>query len=186
MYVFGPTPRYELTRRRLLGAGASLAAILAGSRFASAQAPRTGGMLVVAKTKSERATCALARAPAPIDPERVGRAQGRLAIVGLGPGDPAWRTPEAQALLDDAQDWVGYRGYLDLLGRPHGKAVHDFALGEERLRAEKALDLAASGRRVALVSSGDAGIYAMASLVFELVEQSEEAGVYRFLIRRTA
>lgn len=131
--------------------------------------------LVVAKTKSEHATCAVARAPAPIDPERVGRAQGRLAIVGLGPGDASWRTPEAQALLDDAEDWVGYRGYLDLLGRPHAKAVYGFALGEEVMRAEKALDLAASGRRVALVSSGDAGIYAMASLVFELVERSEAA-----------
>jgi cobalt-precorrin 5A hydrolase/precorrin-3B C17-methyltransferase len=132
-----------------------------------------GGALVVAKTKSDQATCAIARAPAPIDPDRVGRAQGRLAIVGLGPGDASWRTPEAQALLDDAEDWVGYRGYLDLLGGPHAKTVHGFALGEEVMRAEKALDLAASGIRVALVSSGDAGIYAMASLVFELLERSD-------------
>jgi len=131
------------------------------------------GALVVAKTRSGRATCAIARAPAPIDPDRVGRPQGRLAIVGLGPGDASWRTPEAQALLDDAEDWVGYHGYLDLLERPHAKALHGFALGEEEMRAEKALDLAASGRRVALVSSGDAGIYAMASLVFELVERSD-------------
>jgi cobalt-precorrin 5A hydrolase / precorrin-3B C17-methyltransferase len=131
------------------------------------------GVLVVAKTRSSRATCAIARAPLPIDPDRVGRPQGLLAIVGLGPGDPAWRTPEAQALLDDAEDWVGYQGYLDPLGRPHGKVLHGFALGEEELRARKALDLAASGRRVALVSSGDAGIYAMASLVFELVERSD-------------
>jgi cobalt-precorrin 5A hydrolase / precorrin-3B C17-methyltransferase len=131
------------------------------------------GALVVAKTKSRRATCAIARAPVPIDPERVGRPQGRLAIVGLGPGDARWRTPEAQALLDDATEWVGYRGYLDLLGRqPHGTALHGFALGEEEVRAQKALDLAAAGRRVALVSSGDAGIYAMASLVFELLERS--------------
>ena len=129
--------------------------------------------LVVAKTKSRRATCALARAPAPIDPDRVGRPQGRLAIVGLGPGAACWRTPEAQALLDDAEDWVGYHGYLDLLERPHAKAVHGFGLGEEEARARLALDLAATGRRVALVSSGDAGIYAMASLVFELVERSD-------------
>jgi cobalt-precorrin 5A hydrolase/precorrin-3B C17-methyltransferase len=131
------------------------------------------GALVVAKTKSEHATCALARAPAPIDPDRVGRALGRLAIIGLGPGPACWRTPEARTLLDDAQDWVGYRGYLDLLGRPHGKALHGFALGEEAMRAQKALNLAAAGRRVALVSSGDAGIYAMASLVFELVERCD-------------
>jgi cobalt-precorrin 5A hydrolase/precorrin-3B C17-methyltransferase len=131
------------------------------------------GALVVAKTKSEHATCALARAPLPIDPDRVGRPLGRLAIVGLGPGAACWRTPEAQALLDEAQDWIGYHGYLDLLGRPHGKELHGFALGEEELRAQKALDLAAAGRRVALVSSGDAGIYAMASLAFELVERSD-------------
>ena len=133
------------------------------------------GELVVAKTRSGRATCAIARASSPIDPDRVGRPQGRLAIVGLGPGDPVWRTPEAQTLLDDAEDWVGYQGYLDPLGQPHGKVLHGFALGEEVLRAEKALELAAAGRRVALVSSGDAGIYAMASLVFELVERSERA-----------
>jgi cobalt-precorrin 5A hydrolase / precorrin-3B C17-methyltransferase len=129
--------------------------------------------LVVGKTKSRRATCALARAPAPIDPERVGRPQGRLAIVGLGPGAACWRTPEAQALLDDAEDWVGYRGYLELLAPPSGKALHGFALGEEEVRAQTALDLAASGRRVALVSSGDAGIYGMASLVFELLERCD-------------
>jgi cobalt-precorrin 5A hydrolase / precorrin-3B C17-methyltransferase len=141
------------------------------------------GALVVAKTKSRRATCAIARAPVPIDPERVGRPQGRLAIVGLGPGDARWRTPEAQALLDDATEWVGYRGYLDLLGRqPHGKALHGFALGEEEVRAQKALDLAAAGRRVALVSSGDAGIYAMASLVFELLERSVQPAWHEIAI----
>jgi cobalt-precorrin 5A hydrolase/precorrin-3B C17-methyltransferase len=132
-----------------------------------------GGALVVAKTKSERATCALARAPAPIDPDRVGRPQGRLAIVGLGPGAARWRTPEAQALLDDASDWVGYRGYLDLLVPHPRKALHGFALGEEEMRAQTALDLASTGRRVVLVSSGDAGIYAMAALVFELVERCD-------------
>jgi cobalt-precorrin 5A hydrolase / precorrin-3B C17-methyltransferase len=141
------------------------------------------GALVVAKTKSRRATCAIARAPVPIDPERVGRPQGRLAIVGLGPGDARWRTPEAQALLDDATEWVGYRGYLDLLGRqPHGKALHGFALGEEEVRAQKALDLAAAGRRVALVSSGDAGIYAMASLVFELLERCDRPAWHEIAI----
>ena len=96
---------------------------------------------------------------------------------------PRWRTPEAQALLADAEDWVGYRGYLDLLGRPgSGKALHGFALGEEVMRARKALELAASGRRVALVSSGDAGIYAMASLVFELLERSDEPAWQRVAI----
>jgi cobalt-precorrin 5A hydrolase/precorrin-3B C17-methyltransferase len=103
--------------------------------------------------------------------------------VGLGPGPARWRTAEAQALLDHAEDWVGYRGYLDLLGPPPaGKALHGFALGEEEVRARRALDLAATGRRVALVSSGDAGIYAMAALVFELVERSDTPAWQRVAI----
>jgi cobalt-precorrin 5A hydrolase/precorrin-3B C17-methyltransferase len=134
------------------------------------------GLLVVAKTKSARATCAFARAPEPLDPERIGRPQGRLAIVGLGPGAASWRTPEATALLDEAEDWVGYAGYLELLDARPGQQVvrHAFALGEEEARARRALDLAAAGRRVALISSGDPGIYAMAALVFELLERGDD------------
>jgi len=133
------------------------------------------GVLVVEKRKSARATCAVARAPAPIDPARVGRARGRLSIVGIGPGTADWRTPEAERHLAAATDWVGYGAYLDLLGdRAAGKARHDFALGEEAARVRHALDLAAEGRTVALVSSGDAGIYAMASLVFESLDNDPD------------
>jgi cobalt-precorrin 5A hydrolase/precorrin-3B C17-methyltransferase len=130
------------------------------------------GALIVPKRKSGRATCAVARAPAPLDPARIGRPQGELAIVGIGPGAPDWRTPEASALLGGAEDWVGYRGYLDLLDQPRaGCARHPFALGAEEARVRHALDLAAAGRRVALISSGDPGIYAMAALAFELLER---------------
>ena len=78
-------------------------------------------------------------------------------------------------------DVVGYGLYLDLLGpeRRGEPARHGFALGEEVARARAALDLAGAGRRVALVSSGDAGIYGMAALVFELLEGSEEAAWQR-------
>ena len=133
------------------------------------------GELVVAKTKSKRATCAIARAPAPLDPTRIGRPQGRLAIVGIGPGTADWRTPEASRLLDEAEHWLGYRGYLDLVGEPRRPGIrrHAFALGEEVARARAALDLAAEGSPVALISSGDAGIYAMAALVLELLEREE-------------
>ncbi len=128
------------------------------------------GALIVAKTKSKRATCAIARAPAPIG--AVGRPRGRLAVVGIGPGDAAWRTPEAEAAVLGATDLVGYGLYLDLLGPlAAGKARHGYELGEEELRVRAALDLAAAGRSVALVSSGDPGIYAMASLVFELLDR---------------
>jgi cobalt-precorrin 5A hydrolase/precorrin-3B C17-methyltransferase len=129
------------------------------------------GRLVVAKRRSTRATCAVAAAPAPLDPTQLGQPRGRLMIVGIGPGQASWRTPEAEAWLAGASDIVGYHLYLDLLGElTAGKACHGLDLGAEIERARLALDLAGSGRQVALVSSGDAGIYAMATLVFELLE----------------
>jgi cobalt-precorrin 5A hydrolase/precorrin-3B C17-methyltransferase len=132
-----------------------------------------GGVLVVPKRKSRRATCAVARAPAPIDTDAIGRRRGTLAVIGIGPGDPAWRTPEASAALAHATDIVGYGLYLDLLGRAiTGKNRHTSPLGEEETRVRRALDLAAEGRSVALVSSGDAGIYGLASLVFELLDRA--------------
>src|SRR5439155_1739474 len=104
--------------------------------------------------------------------KRLGWPPGGLAVIGIGPGDPAWRTPEASAMLAAADDIVGYRLYLDLLGRAiAGKKRHDSAIGAEEERVRLALDLAAAGRSVALVSSGDAGIYGLAALVFELVDR---------------
>jgi cobalt-precorrin 5A hydrolase/precorrin-3B C17-methyltransferase len=102
----------------------------------------------------------------------MGRPRGRLAIVGIGPGDAGWRTPEASALIADSTDIVGYRLYLDLLGPALlGKTRHDGELGAETERARLALDLGAAGRRVTLVSSGDAGVYGLAALVFELLDR---------------
>jgi cobalt-precorrin 5A hydrolase/precorrin-3B C17-methyltransferase len=134
-----------------------------------------GGALVVTKRKSRRATCAVARAPRPIDPVTIGRPRGRLEVVGIGPGGLAWRTPEASAALAEASDIVGYGLYLDLLGRTiAGKTRHVGTLGAEEERARLALDLAGEGRKVALVSSGDAGIYGLAALVFELLDCAGE------------
>ena len=135
------------------------------------------GTLVVAKTKSPRATCAIARAASGknIEIETVGRARGRLAVVGIGPGDPAWRTPEATRILRQASDVVGYSLYLDLVADIiAGKRRHDSQLSEEETRARLALDLAAKGRAVALVASGDPGVYALATLVFELLEREAD------------
>jgi cobalt-precorrin 5A hydrolase/precorrin-3B C17-methyltransferase len=130
------------------------------------------GILVVPKRRSRGATCAIARAPGPIEAAAIGVARGRLAVVGIGPGDPAWRTPEADRLLAGSSDLVGYSLYLDLLGAAaHGKTRHDSPIGAEAERARLALDLTAGGRQVALVSSGDAGIYGLAALVFELLDR---------------
>ncbi|MBV9018030.1 MAG: precorrin-3B C(17)-methyltransferase [Alphaproteobacteria bacterium] len=132
------------------------------------------GTMVVPRRQSRRATCSIARAPAPLDAATIGRPRGRLAIIGIGPGDAAWRTPEASALLNASDDVVAYRLYLDLLGRAiAGKRRHDSDIGEEEERVRLALDLAAEGRSVALVSSGDAGIYGLATLVFELIDREK-------------
>lgn len=129
------------------------------------------GELIVEKSKSERATCALALAPAPIDACALGRARGRLFVVGIGPGSAPWRSAEAASLLRQATDWVGYGLYLDLVSDLAGETrAHRFELGEEEVRARHALELAGEGRDVALVCSGDPGIYAMASLVYELLD----------------
>ncbi len=134
------------------------------------------GSLAVPKRRSRRATCAVALAPAPIDPAGVGVPRGRLFVVGTGPGRADWRTAETERLVGAASDLVGYRLYLDLLGPlAAGKALHPFPLGAERERAAAALDLAAGGRTVALVSSGDPGVYAMASLVCELLDTGGRA-----------
>ena len=132
-----------------------------------------GGRLIVPKVKSARATLAIAEAP-----ERWtftghgGRRRGVLSIVGIGPGSHDMLTPGAEHCLWNADEWVGYSLYLDLVESLRQKAQtrHDFPLGDEEKRVLRAIELAGQGRRVALVCSGDAGIYAMASLAFELID----------------
>jgi cobalt-precorrin 5A hydrolase/precorrin-3B C17-methyltransferase len=132
------------------------------------------GILVAPKRKSARATCAVARGPG-LDPDIIGTARGELTIVGTGPGDAAHRTPVTDAAIARAEHLVGYGPYLDLLGgAARGKTRHDFELGAETERCRHALTLAGEGRRVALVSSGDPGVFAMASLAFELIDRGED------------
>jgi cobalt-precorrin 5A hydrolase / precorrin-3B C17-methyltransferase len=120
-----------------------------------------GGRLVVAKQKGSEATVAVARRARP---------PGGVVLVGLGPGDGAHRTPAADSAVRRAEVVVGYGPYVDqaapLLG-PHHEVVRS-PIGDERVRAKQALAEAAAGRRVAVVCSGDPGVYAMASLVCEL------------------
>ena len=124
-----------------------------------------------AKVKSAHATCAVAVTDQPVVELR-GRARGRLCVVGIGPGQADWRTPEASRMIAEADELVGYGLYIDLLGpMAAGEARRDFPLGGEEDRCRYALEQAAIGRNVALICSGDAGIYAMAALVFELLDQ---------------
>ena len=130
------------------------------------------GNLVFPKIKSKGVTVAIGRSLAPIDPTTVGRARGTLYVVGIGPGADQWRSPEVSAMVAASTDLVGYSLYLDLLGPLNkGKTRHDFDLGKEEARVVRAMELAGEGRTVALVCSGDAGIYAMATLVFELFDK---------------
>ncbi|WP_126147756.1 precorrin-3B C(17)-methyltransferase [Synechococcus elongatus] len=120
-------------------------------------------------------TIAIAIAEEPIQPEIIGQACGRVSIVGLGPGSAEWLTPEARQMLQHATDWVGYKTYLNLAEpwRSPQTQRHDSDNRVELDRARYALDLAAIGRQVAVISSGDPGIYAMAAAVFEVLETAE-------------
>ncbi|NML73706.1 precorrin-3B C(17)-methyltransferase [Rhizobium sp. S-51] len=139
---------------------------------AALAAAGSDGALIVEKIKSKGATAAIAEASDVIDPMTIGRARGKLFVVGIGPGADQWRSPEVSAMVSASTDLVGYSLYLDLLGPlAEGKTRHDFDLGKEEARVVRAMELAGEGRTVALVCSGDAGIYAMATLVFELFDK---------------
>ncbi|MCK9928138.1 precorrin-4 C(11)-methyltransferase [Frankia sp. Mgl5] len=126
--------------------------------------PAVTAQLVVAKQVSAHATVAVARH----------RPRGRLAVVGLGPGDRRLLTPAARAELARARIVVGLDQYVrsvaDLL--PAGVTVLDSGLGDEQARAETAVAHARAGHAVALIGSGDAGVYAMGSPALDLADGS--------------
>jgi cobalt-precorrin 5A hydrolase/precorrin-3B C17-methyltransferase len=127
---------------------------------AEAAALLLGDELVVEKAKSAAATVAVARR----------RPRGRLALVGLGPGARDLLTPRAHAELRRASVWVGLDQYVDQvrdLARP-GTRMLVTGLGKEEERAHSAVAEAERGHAVALLGSGDAGVYAMASPALEV------------------
>jgi cobalt-precorrin 5A hydrolase/precorrin-3B C17-methyltransferase len=133
-------------------------------------------VLLSPKRKSGRCTVAIARAARPIVAAEIGRGRGKLSILGIGPGTPRWRTPEVDTALSAVTEVVGYDLYLDLLGAAIGHArQHRLPLGAEEERARLALDLAGAGAEVALISSGDAGIYGLAALAMELLDREDRA-----------
>ena len=98
---------------------------------------------------------------------------GSLVIVGLGPGPAHWIAPEASAALEAVSDVVGYQPYLDRVTERAGQRRHGSDNRLEIRRARDALVMAAEGRRVAVVSGGDPGVFAMAAAIFEAIEAGE-------------
>lgn len=100
---------------------------------------------------------------------------GWLKIAGLGPGADVMVTPEVAAALDQASDVLGYLPYVARIAPRPGLTLHPSDNREELARARHALQLALQGQRVVVVSSGDPGVFAMASAVFEAMEGWPEA-----------
>jgi len=99
---------------------------------------------------------------------------GWVAVAGLGPGDEALVTPEVRAALDAATDVVGYIPYVARVAPRDGLVLHASDNRVELERAAHALDMASRGCRVVVVSSGDPGVFAMASALFEALEAGPE------------
>ena len=117
----------------------------------------------------------LAVADQPIDPSTLGRARGKLTVIGLGPGSAELMVPAAKAALARADDILGYETYVRMAGpfRAHQR-VHGTDNREEMQRARHAFELASEGRSVVVVSSGDPGVFAMAAAVLEALDEARD------------
>ncbi|MGO4450643.1 precorrin-3B C(17)-methyltransferase [Phyllobacterium sp. TAF24] len=117
---------------------------------------------------------AIAIAATPADVTLAGHRRGRLAVIGLGPGDPDFMIPAVKQELQRAEDVLGYETYVRMAGmfRPD-QIIHMTDNREEMQRARHAFELAASGRFVVMISSGDPGVFAMAAAVVEALHESD-------------
>lgn len=124
---------------------------------------------------SVREDIAIAVASQPLDPQQIGRPRGRLAVIGLGPGAAELMVPAVKAELARANDILGYETYVRMAGPFRADQVmHCTDNREEMQRARHAFELAAQGRSVVVVSSGDPGVFAMAAAVLEALHESSE------------
>ncbi|MDU7556388.1 MULTISPECIES: precorrin-3B C(17)-methyltransferase [unclassified Pseudomonas] len=139
-------------------------------RFVSADEP------VVAAAWRELANgVSVGVADTPLDPQHIGRARGRLAVIGLGPGAAELMVPAVKAELARANDVLGYETYVRMAGPFRADQVlHCTDNREEMQRARHAFELAAQGRSVVVVSSGDPGVFAMAAAVLEALHESTD------------
>ncbi|MNH83025.1 Precorrin-3B C(17)-methyltransferase [compost metagenome] len=119
---------------------------------------------------------AIAVAEQPLEPSQIGRPRGRLAVIGLGPGAADLMVPAVKAELARANDVLGYETYVRMAGPFRADQVlHCTDNREEMQRARHAFELAAQGRSVVVVSSGDPGVFAMAAAVLEALHESNDA-----------
>lgn len=130
------------------------------ARRTSLKAPAINGQLSLIELKS------------PPDVTFLGRPVGRISVVGLGPGKESWRTPEVKQALEAADCLVGYQTYIDMVPTRFMQRRLPSDNRVELERAMEALDIAARGNHVAIVSSGDPGIFAMASAVLEAIDKN--------------
>jgi cobalt-precorrin 5A hydrolase/precorrin-3B C17-methyltransferase len=120
-------------------------------------------------------TVAIAVAEQPVDPLQIGRPRGRLAVIGLGPGAAELMVPAVKAELARATDVLGYETYVRMAGPfRDDQVLHCTDNREEMQRARHAFELAAQGRSVVVVSSGDPGVFAMAAAVLEALHESSD------------
>ncbi|WP_295481579.1 precorrin-3B C(17)-methyltransferase [uncultured Pseudomonas sp.] len=123
---------------------------------------------------------AIAVAAAPFDPQQIGRGRGRLAVIGLGPGAAELMVPAVKAELARAEDVLGYETYVRMAGPfRDDQVLHCTDNREEMQRARHAFALAAQGRSVVVVSSGDPGVFAMAAAVLEALHESDDPAWHR-------
>ena len=153
-----PTPSAVVEREVGTPSVAEAAAILAGNNLLVSK------QIFKADGQQGAVTVAIALA----DREYIGRT-GKLYLVGTGPGSLEQITPAAKTAITEADVVIGYRLYLDLIAalKRSGQIVEASPITQEQQRAERAIELAQWGLTVAVVSSGDCGIYGMAGLVFE-------------------
>ena len=108
--------------------------------------------------------------------------KGKLYIVGIGPGYEEHMTPRAKKCIEESEVIIGYSTYIALVQHLiKDKEIHEYSMTQEVERANQAIEFAESGKTISLVSSGDAGIYGMAGLVYEVLADrgwKRENGIY--------
>ncbi|WBG63914.1 precorrin-3B C(17)-methyltransferase [Pseudomonas citronellolis] len=177
----------ERVRQALRASGlaeAALAALLAPRRYMAdaSLAEAAKALDVPLRFIDEQALPAaqdglhLRLADSPEQAAGIGRPRGRLSVIGLGPGAAEHMTPAVRRALDEAQDLLGYETYVKMAEPLRADQLrHCSDNREEMQRARHAFELAASGRRVVVVSSGDPGVFAMAAAVVEALHESSDA-----------